>query len=116
MVCAALPKKPVVASTAVTINGPTEPAVRPMDMVLETVGTARGDCGCHCEEHTCCGKVLDEDVVVRLRQKQILVSIKLGKGHCKEAAYTVNWVMDGHKIAAMLASFPCIHCTADSRG
>ena len=72
------------------------PAVRPMGMVLEIVGTARGDRGHNCDEHTCCGEVLQEDVVVRLRREQILIPNKLGKGEKEETAYTVNWVTDGH--------------------
>ncbi len=89
------PKKSVAAATAVRINGPMVPAIRPMGMVLEIVGTARGDWGCCCEEHNCCGKVLEKDVVVCLRREQILVPNKLAKGHREETAYTINWVMDG---------------------
>jgi len=66
-------------------SGPTVPDVRPMGMVLEIVGTAGGDCGC--DEHTCCGEVLQEDVVVCLRREQILVPNKLGKGEKEETAY-----------------------------
>ena len=32
-------------------------AVRPMGMVLEIVGTARGDRGRNCDEQTCCGEL-----------------------------------------------------------
>jgi len=77
-------------------SDPRVPAVRPMGMVLEIVGTARGDCGRNCDEHTCCGEVLQEDVVVCLRREQILVPNKLGKGEKEETAYTVDWVTDGH--------------------
>ncbi len=85
-----------VAAPPVRINGPTVPAVRPMAMTLEIVGTAKGDCGRSCEEHDCCGReVLQEDVVVRLRLEQILVPNKVLKGYHKEAAYTVNWVTEG---------------------
>ena len=66
-----------------------------MATVLEIVGTAKADRGRRCEEHSCCGKVLEEDVVVRLRREQILVPNRLGKGYRKETAYTVNWVTDG---------------------
>ncbi len=34
-------------------------------------------------------------MVVRLRQEQILVPNRLGKGYREETAYTVTWVMDG---------------------
>jgi hypothetical protein len=66
-----------------------------MATVLEIVGTAKADRGRRCEEHSCCGKVLEEDVVVRLRREQILVPNRLGKGYREEMAYTVNWVTDG---------------------
>jgi hypothetical protein len=67
-----------------------------MGMVLEIVGMAQGDRGRNCDEHTCCGEVLEEDVVVCLRREQILAPNKLGKGEKEETAYTVNWVTDGH--------------------
>jgi hypothetical protein len=76
-------------------KGSTGPAVRPMGMVLDVVGTARGDRGRNCDEHEICGEVLAEDVVVRLRREQILVPNKLEKGFKEETAYTVNWVTDG---------------------
>ncbi len=39
----------------------------------------------------CCGKVVDVDIVVRLRCKEIL-----GEGNMREeTAITVNWMMDG---------------------
>ncbi len=92
--------RPVVAQAAaappVCVNGPTVPAVRPMAMTLEIVGTTKGDRGRSCEEHNCCGReVLQEDVVVCLCREQILVPNKLLKGYHKEAAYTVNWVTEG---------------------
>jgi hypothetical protein len=67
-----------------------------MGMVLEIVGTAREDRGCNCDEHTCCGEVLEEDVVACLRREQILIPNKLRKGEKEETAYIVNWVTDGH--------------------
>ena len=75
-------------------KGSTGPAVRPMGMVLDVVGTARGDRGRNCDEHEICGEVLEEDVVVRLRWEQTVPN-KLGKGFKEETAYTVNWVTDG---------------------
>jgi hypothetical protein len=50
-----------------------------MATVLEIVGTAKADHGHRCEEHSCCGKVLEEDVVVGLRREQILVPNRLGR-------------------------------------
>ena len=45
----------------------------------------------------CCGKVVDVDIVVRLRCKEILVPDDfLGKGSMREeTAITVSWVMNG---------------------
>ena len=40
-------------------------ATHPPDIVVEIVGTLRGDQGRSCEEHTVCGSVLEEDMVVR---------------------------------------------------
>ena len=45
----------------------------PSGVVVEIVGTERGDQGRSCEEHLNCGEVMAEDVVVRLRKVQILV-------------------------------------------
>jgi hypothetical protein len=47
------PKKAVAPAPTVRPNSPTVPAIRPMDMVLEIVGTARADRGRRCEEHSC---------------------------------------------------------------
>jgi hypothetical protein len=93
--------RPVVAQAAaappVRVNGPpTVPAVCPMAMTLEIVGTAKEDHGRSCEEHDCCGReVLQEDVVVCLRREQIFVPNKVLKGYHEEAAYTVNWMTEG---------------------
>ena len=68
--------------------------------MLDIVGTARTDRGRNCEEHNCCGEVLGNDVVVRLRREQILVPDEMARAHTpgamkEETAYTVNWVTDG---------------------
>ncbi len=67
-------KKQVTGALAAVVGsmakGSTGPAVRPMGMVLDVVGTARGDRGRNCDEHEICGEVLAEDVVVRLRREQ----------------------------------------------
>ena len=46
---------------------------------------------------TCCGNVLQEDIVVRIRKEQILVPDNIiAKGKMKERmALTINWVSDG---------------------
>ena len=62
----------------------------PSGVVVEIVGTERGDQGRSCEEHEVnCGEVLAEDVVVRLRRVQILVEGK------EETAIAAVWINDG---------------------
>jgi len=75
------------------------PPMHPSGVVLDIVGTNRGDRGRSCEEHldACGTAVLIDDAVVRIRKEQILVEdFKAGKGKMKEeTALTVNWVSDG---------------------
>jgi hypothetical protein len=64
-------------------------------LVIDIASIAAGDCGCQCKEHKVCfGKVVNVDIVVRLRRKEILVPDDvLGKGSMREeTAITVNWV------------------------
>ena len=42
-------------------------------IVVEIVGMLMGDQGCSCEEHTVCGSVLEEDMVVHFRKVQVLI-------------------------------------------
>lgn len=66
------------------------PPTHPSGVVVEIVGTERGDQGRSCEEHHInCGEVLAEDVVVRLRKVQILVEGK------EETAIAAVWINDG---------------------
>ena len=71
--------------------------VHPPGVILEIVGTAGVDRGRSCDEHKCCGAMLQEDMVVCVRKVQILVPDHIaGKGKMKEEmALTVNWVSDG---------------------
>jgi hypothetical protein len=67
-------------------------------LVIDIASIAAGDRGCRCKEHkVCCGEVVDVDIVVRLRCKEILVLDNfLGKGSMREeTAITVNWVTNG---------------------
>jgi hypothetical protein len=82
----AAPAKVVAAPAPVTkAPGPFHPT----GVVVEIVGTEVGDRGRSCEEHpNNCGKVLAEDVVVRLRKVQIQVE---GREDTAIAAY---WVTD----------------------
>ncbi len=64
-------------------------------LVIDIADIPAGDRGCQCKEHkVCCGKVVDVDIVFRLRHKEILVPDDfLGKGSMREeTAITVNWV------------------------
>jgi hypothetical protein len=58
-------------------------------MVVEIVGTEMSCQGRSCEEHDICGKVLKEDIVVRLRKIQLMVEGK------EETAIAAIWVTDG---------------------
>jgi hypothetical protein len=67
-------------------------------LVIDIANIAVGDRGCRCKEHkVCCGKVVDVDIVVRLRRKEILVPDDfLGEGSMREeTSITVNWVTNG---------------------
>jgi hypothetical protein len=68
-------------------------------LVLDIIGIATGERGCRCEDNmVCCGDLLEEDSVVRLRMERILVpNFLAGKGRKKRevTAITVNWVTDG---------------------
>jgi len=94
---AAAPAKPLSVSAVASSRSLAAGNVHPPGMILEIVGTAGIDCGRSCEEHKCCGSVLREDVVVRIRKEQILVPDFIsGMGTKKErTALTVNWVSDG---------------------
>ena len=83
------------------------PPTHSTGVVLDVVGTNRGDRGRSCEEHPdgCGAAVLADDVVVRIRKEQILIEdYLLGKGRMQEegrgrmkeeTALTVNLVSDG---------------------
>jgi hypothetical protein len=62
----------------------------PSGVVVEIVGTERGDQGRSCEEHPLnCGVVMEDDVVVRLRKVQVIVEGR------EETAIAAVWVNDG---------------------
>ncbi len=66
------------------------PPTHPSGVVVEIIGTERGDQGRSCEEHEVnCGEVLAEDVVVRLCKVQILVEGR------EETAIAAMWINDG---------------------
>ena len=51
-------------------------ATHPPGIVVAIVGTLMGDRGRSCEEHTVCGSVLEEDMVVRIRKVQVFLTVK----------------------------------------
>jgi len=61
----------------------------PSGIVVKIVGTEMSFQGRSCNEHENCGEVLKEDVVVHLRQIQLMVEGK------EETAIAAIWVMDG---------------------
>jgi hypothetical protein len=62
----------------------------PPGIVVEIVGTEAGHQGCTCKDHTVnFGKVLEEDVVVRLWKVQVVVDGR------EETAIAAIWVTDG---------------------
>ncbi len=63
--------------------------VHPGGILVEIVGTTVGCQGRLCEEHEICGKVLKEDVVVRLLKLQLMVEGK------EEMVIAAIWVSDG---------------------
>ena len=64
-------------------------AYHPSPVVLHIVGTEADDQGRSCEEHRCCGEVMQEDIVVRLRKVQVIVDGR------EETAIAAIWVTDG---------------------
>ncbi len=61
----------------------------PTGVVVEIVGTERGDWGCSCEEHSKCSELMATDVVVRLWKVQIQVE------GWEETAIAAYWVPVG---------------------
>ena len=55
-------------------------------IIVEIVGTDKGDCGHSCEEHDVCGVEVEEDTLLCLRRMQIEVD-----GH-EETAIGCFWV------------------------
>jgi hypothetical protein len=70
------------------------PSRHPSGIILDVVGTACTNRGCSCEEHSCCGDVLENDALIKLRHEQNLVLDAIaGGGKMKEeTAITINWV------------------------
>ena len=65
----------------------------PFSLVLDIVRVAAGDRGHCCRDHmVCCGELIEEDFVVRLRMERILIlNFLAGKGKVREeTAITIN--------------------------
>ncbi len=80
-----LPAAPAVVPAPFLFGKP----IHPSGIVIQIVGTQMSCQGHLCEEHKICGKVLKEDVVVRLRKIHLMVEGK------EETAIEAIWVMDG---------------------
>jgi hypothetical protein len=76
---------PIVAPAPFLFGEP----IHPSGIVVEIVGTEMSCQGRSCEEQDICGKVLKEDVVVRLRKIQLMVEGK------EETVIAAIWVTDG---------------------
>jgi hypothetical protein len=63
--------------------------IHPSGIVIKIIWTEMSCQGRSCEEHKICGKVLKEDVVVRLRKIQLMVEGK------EETAIAAIWITDG---------------------
>ncbi len=77
----------VVAAPAPVMKAPGP--FHPTGVVVKIIGTEMDDQGRSCEEHSNCGEVMAEDVVVRLRKVQIQVEGQ------EETAIAAYWVTDG---------------------
>ena len=68
---------------------PPKNKVHPSGITVDVVGIKSSDRGRSCEEHGCCGSILEIDTVVRIRAEHIEVCGQ------EEAAMVVYWVTDG---------------------
>jgi hypothetical protein len=78
------------ASSAPAVQAMADRPFHPTGVVVEIVGTERSDQGRSCKEHIAnCGKVMANDVVVRLQKVQIMVEGR------EETAIAAIWINDG---------------------
>ena len=63
--------------------------MHPVGITIDTVGIEADNRGRSCEEHDVCGRILEENAVVRIRHVQILVD------GSEESALAVYWIADG---------------------
>ena len=67
----------------------------PAGHMLNIVGIARTDRGRKCDAHDCCGDVVKEDVIVRLRRKQHVWKNKATGKNEENTIYEAVWVTEG---------------------
>jgi len=70
-------------------------ACHPSGITFDVVGLRASSNGRSCENHECCGVVLEEDMVIRIREEQVLID---GKEQKALAAYRVSGGMDTCKV------------------
>ena len=63
-------------------------SIHPLGQIVEIFGIDSPTNGRSCEEHRICGRVLQEDVVVRFSKVQVLIKEK------EESAIAAFWVSD----------------------
>lgn len=76
---------PFQVHTTMSAQHPT--SHHPTGITVEIVGTEASTQGRSCDRHLCCGSVLSEDVVVRLRKVQVVMK---GKEEPALAAYLIS--------------------------
>ena len=101
MCAAARPKRQAVAAAPAPNMAAANACVpatsrHPSGINLDVVGIACTNRGRSCEEHTCCGDILENDVLDKLRHEQILVPDAIARGGKmkEETAITINQVSD----------------------
>ena len=67
----------------------------PTGVTLEIVGLESNTQGRSCDQHSCCGSLVTEDTVLRLRKVQVIVD---GKEERAIAAYHVSDGVDGCRV------------------
>ena len=53
-----------------------EMACHPSGITFDVVGIRASSNGRSCENHECCGAVLEEDMVIRIREEQVMIDGK----------------------------------------
>jgi len=72
-----------------------EMACHPSGITFDAVGLRASSNGRSCENHECCGVALEDNMVIRVTEEQVLID---GKEQKALAAYCVNGGMDTCKV------------------